>query len=1432
MAVSKSSMAIDSFLEYFKDAKPYHTKLLEIIEEYNFTENMYVIMSDSVEQEITIQNDPLCKLTGFGIDYDDKCGYDAIDCCDLFDCTGGYGYIFDNSDLLVEETIIDKDNDEGKLIVSGNQLADTRIPVISVTSPTNFTLEGDATSLLDTHTIGIFVNVLQFDVVSNDSSTIKISGNHESFIETKSNFRIEGTETQYNGTYTVLSTSYDVTNDETVITFSYFKPVPDNVLAGLKVQFRNSNPNGGIYQVDSYSYNGTNTDVTITNDTFSNVNPDESRLGSFQFRTGLRYPREVEIDTATVPYHNILFSDYDYNNNRTQIYVDEDISSYTVGVDTVKLYGYFFGSGYDGNEECTKPKDTHVYSKLEEDLIIEIDDSLIPPPSQDFLMFSNEANYRMLPVYEVSNSTFEEDYRLDVRNYYIEDNQSVSANFDAPDGNNFLHGAYFYANSSGDGSRIALYDYGPPYVTLFDTSTMEPITPNLEIDDFESNWHQTTGAINEDGTLLTAGGYRTSDGTFVERVYQFDSGSNQWNTIEEIADGDTDVWSTQNTFYFLKNDTEIIFPLSYSPSLSNSNAIFRVYDLSSSSFINVADAVSPSLSDGSTITWTNGCMLTDDEQYLIVMGDTVTSGFEFFIYETTNWTLHNLCLIENVGFINSFVISSYDDNLYFTVNDELRYASVDDVINTTSVTSTLFIDDGYGSSRLYISPDGKLLSCADISFEDFVLVYSIETGSLVKQFDSNLQIQYAGLFSNFTPSYTKPSSITVDSSSNAYGLGVEWIGRLGTGRNGSYLGLPSRIGLQDGQSSEWTKVSTGTNTTLGILTDGTLWGAGPTWDATLATELDGDRQTFFQIGTDTWKDVGISKDGQSNSDTRDDVAHAAGIKTDGTLWVWGISFSASYATDANDYIRTPVQLGTDTDWDSVDVGKTAQNGGYLIKTDGSLWRWSDSTPVFVDAGSWSKVRSINRNVTALALKNDGTIHEISSGDSITQVGTDTDWTDIDVCITRAKYAIKSDGTMYVWDNSSGDDFLTGNGIGTGALSSPTQIGTDTNWLTVTGGKHHVLALKTDGSLWGWGKNTGYALGDLGTLDAIIEQPTQIGSETGFINMDAGLWHNVIWKVGSTPTPTPTPSPVISGTVLHGSTSSPYISAFDLYDGTLLWEQTNSSFFSSPRKIEVHDDIDSQHYYVIRAQSVTKARLSDGVPVWNYDIGITLYGIGLDNDGNVWLQGQFGKIRKLSPDGVSLAQYSISSEMGGTVQNIIRGIDHYNGNLYFAMEDNGRILKFNITSEVVEATVDPTVTTGLNVVKVINDRVFCGKANYDLNLGDETGGGTLKAISESSTEMYQMVSGEITAHYKLSGGTFSSGTVVQTGVSSIEHGMDAATEEFYAGLSSTFLTAWSSSDDSLLWQNSVSQSSAVAVSDIQASNITPTPTPTPTPSPTS
>ena len=92
---------IDSFIKYFGDIKPYHTKILEVVEQYVFREEINVAIEETYNLEVTLENDPLCKGVGFGLNFDNDCGFDALECCDLFECMGGFGLIFDNSDLLV-----------------------------------------------------------------------------------------------------------------------------------------------------------------------------------------------------------------------------------------------------------------------------------------------------------------------------------------------------------------------------------------------------------------------------------------------------------------------------------------------------------------------------------------------------------------------------------------------------------------------------------------------------------------------------------------------------------------------------------------------------------------------------------------------------------------------------------------------------------------------------------------------------------------------------------------------------------------------------------------------------------------------------------------------------------------------------------------------------------------------------------------------------------------------------------------------------------------------------------------------------------------------------------------------------------------------------------------------------------------------------------
>ncbi len=234
------------------------------------------------------------------------------------------------------------------------------------------------------------------------------------------------------------------------------------------------------------------------------------------------------------------------------------------------------------------------------------------------------------------------------------------------------------------------------------------------------------------------------------------------------------------------------------------------------------------------------------------------------------------------------------------------------------------------------------------------------------------------------------------------------------------------------------------------------------------------RSSPTQIGTDT--DWSIVRAGQAGY-------WAWYLKNDGTLWgsgrgVWGIN-----GMGYNDGPETssPVQLpGT---YKSVRVGRSTAS----IKTDGALWTWGEN------------------NYGELGL------NSRTSYSSPRQVGTDTTWgssdsslTDPganfhDMCVGRHhKIFLKTDGTLWGVGRNS-DDMNLGLNDRTDR-SSPTQIGTGTDWVQTSGGSHTNTAIKTNGTLWIWGHNN---YGQVGNENEQPQSsPVQIGTETTWAIADS------------------------------------------------------------------------------------------------------------------------------------------------------------------------------------------------------------------------------------------------------------------------------------------------------------------------------------------
>lgn len=92
-------------------------------------------------------------------------------------------------------------------------------------------------------------------------------------------------------------------------------------------------------------------------------------------------------------------------------------------------------------------------------------------------------------------------------------------------------------------------------------------------------------------------------------------------------------------------------------------------------------------------------------------------------------------------------------------------------------------------------------------------------------------------------------------------------------------------------------------------------------------------------------------------------------------------------------------------------------------------------------------------------------------------------------------AIQADGTLWTWGD--GEEGL-GLGSSVWTTNRPTQVGSDTDWASISATSGHCLALRTDGSLWSWGDNYEGQLG-LGD-DFDRDLPTRVGAGTAWVQV--------------------------------------------------------------------------------------------------------------------------------------------------------------------------------------------------------------------------------------------------------------------------------------------------------------------------------------------
>ena len=161
------------------------------------------------------------------------------------------------------------------------------------------------------------------------------------------------------------------------------------------------------------------------------------------------------------------------------------------------------------------------------------------------------------------------------------------------------------------------------------------------------------------------------------------------------------------------------------------------------------------------------------------------------------------------------------------------------------------------------------------------------------------------------------------------------------------------------------------------------------------------------------------------------------VRTNGTLWAWGLNDDGELGDGTNTTRTAPVQIGSDTTWRNVAV---SDDHTLATRTNNTLWAWGDNA-----GGQLGDGTTTDRNAPA-------------------QVGSVAAWSSIAAGGYGAasfSVATQSDKSVWVWGSS-----YLGDGTA-GPRLTPLRLGSD--WTAISATGHHTLAVRSDGTLWAWGE---------------------------------------------------------------------------------------------------------------------------------------------------------------------------------------------------------------------------------------------------------------------------------------------------------------------------------------------------------------------------
>jgi alpha-tubulin suppressor-like RCC1 family protein len=189
--------------------------------------------------------------------------------------------------------------------------------------------------------------------------------------------------------------------------------------------------------------------------------------------------------------------------------------------------------------------------------------------------------------------------------------------------------------------------------------------------------------------------------------------------------------------------------------------------------------------------------------------------------------------------------------------------------------------------------------------------------------------------------------------------------------------------------------------------------------------------------------------------------HSVALRSDGTVWAWGNNGWGQLGNGTYTRSLTPTQVSGLTNVKAIAAG---QLHNLALKTDGTVWAWGFNYFGQVRIGSSGDRGNVLSPVQVTGLA--GVIAVAAGGDT--------------------SFALKSDGTVWAW-GYDGQGQLGNGASDEDPHGTPTRVKNLSTAMAIGAGVSHALAVRADGTVSAWGDNQTSELGATTTSHCSVYQ---------------------------------------------------------------------------------------------------------------------------------------------------------------------------------------------------------------------------------------------------------------------------------------------------------------------------------------------------------